>query len=344
MHKHWAPITFSALAILLGLFGCNQKSASTPEPAGQIGATPPSRSSLASQTPAPSQIVETETVPSQTSDEAPTPIMHAVYPPEHMPTVDAVLQGSGHDQLRLHNVNIFENYNAYISPSQYIHREKESGLLPVSTVRGQLYYAEYEVPLAWILYMEADQEAFYRVRFNSPLHGEQTLEGRIDSWAKGGSTVKLRGDDEAGIEVQQPLYLPPGEGESPLRIEFVQPDDTQPDPDFESMPQIGTCTTWEGETYPILEQALEPLTFKQEEDIQEYAWEDVQALRFLENPWEGEGIRGAPFWTPAEIHLRDGQELQGSIESQLGYVTGVRQDGMVVHLLLHALSECSHSP
>jgi hypothetical protein len=267
-----------------------------------------------------------------------------VYPPDHVPDIDVVLHGAGHEQLRLHGVYVFENYTADISPSQYIYREKASGLLPVSTVRGQLYYAEYELPLAWIFSMEADQEAFYRVRFNSPLHGEQTLEGRIDSWAKGGSSVELRGDDDAGVEVQQPLYLLPEQGESPLRIEFVQPDEAQADPPLEPVPQIGTCTTWEGETYPILEQALEPLSVKQGEIVQEYVWEDVQALRFLENPWEGEGIRGAPFWTQAEIQLRDGQEIQGSVESQLGYVTGVRQDGLVVHLLLHALSECSHSP
>jgi hypothetical protein len=283
--------------------------------------------------------METEPVASQVLTA--TPITHAVYPSEHMPAVDAVLHGMGHDQLRLQDVYVFENYNAYISPNQYIHQEKASGLLPVSTVRGQLYYAEYEVPLAWILSMEADQEAFYRVRFNSPLHGEQTLEGKIDSWAKGGSAVELRGEDAAGVEVQQPLYLASGEAESPLRIEFIQPDDAQPEPAFEFMPQIGTCTTWEGETYPILAQALEPLTFKQGENLQEHTWEEVQSVRFLENPWEGEGIRGAPFWTQAELRLRDGQEMQGSIESQLGYVTGVRQDGMVVHLLLHALSECS---
>jgi hypothetical protein len=344
MYKPLTHTAFSALFVLLGLAGCSQKTTLLPEPGQLPSATPPTLGSLPSQTPAPSQIVETESVTSQTSDAAPTPIILDVYPPDHVPDMDVALHGAGHDTLRLHEVYVFENYTADISPSQYIYREKASGLMPVSTVRGQLYYAEYEVPLAWILSMEADQEAFYRVRFNSPLQGEQTLEGRIDSWAKGGSSVELRGDDDAGVEVQQPLYLPPGQGESPLWIEFVRADQAQSDPPLEPVRQIGTCTTWEGETYPILEQALEPLTFKQGEIVQDHAWEDIEAVRFLENPWEGDGVRGFPFWTQAEIRLRDRQEIQGSIESQLGYVTGVRQDGMVVHLLLYALSECSHSP
>jgi hypothetical protein len=343
MENFLRSITILFLALLLGAIGGCQRESSLPETSQQPISTETIPSISPSETRTHAQQTKTEPVPSQTSAAVPTPILRAVYPSAPLPGIEVILYGAGYDHLRLYDVYVLENYNSYISPSQYIHMEDESGLLPLSTIRGQAYSTEYEVPLAWITSIEAIGEQF-QVQFISPSQGEKTIEGMIDSWVKGGSSVELHGKDSTGVEVQQKLIaLPPDEGPS-LKIEFMVQDEALSKPTFEQMEQIGTCISWSDESYSILEQTLEPLSFKDDGVARSYTWEEIQGIRFLENPWEGNDILGFPYWTEAEIQLRDGQKLQGSIESQLGYVTAVNIDGMVVHFHLDALSECSRAP
>lgn len=257
-----------------------------------------------------------------------------------LPSVEVIVDGEGYSELQLHDVHFLWNYNSYLDNFTYVMVDEESYILPFSVPRAGLIYMEYAIPIERITHIACTQETD-EVRFISLDNDIHVLQGYPGSWQNNGVSIDVVGIDSSGSEVT--IDLSPA---AVVNVSFVSTDSVDVEFDPDSYQYLGTSTTWEGESYPIIENLLEPLEFRQGEDGQIIEWENIQKIQVQEDRLAEmieRGLTVTPFWSDAIITLADDRPLEGQIKSQKGYVTGVRQDGILVHMQIFALREISFS-
>lgn len=256
------------------------------------------------------------------------------------PNIEVIVNSEAYSNLALHDVYFVWNYNRDLDDFTYVMVDEESDILPFIAPRARLMYMEYDIPIERITQIICAEETG-EVHFISLDDDIHILRGYPGSWLNNGVSIDVVGIDSSGSQVT--ITLSPA---SPADIEFVSAGAFEIDFDPNSYQYVGTAITWDGETYPIIENVLEPLEFRQGDDSQFIGWEDVQKVQVLEDRLAQmieKGVTISPYWSYAVITLVDDQTLEGQIKSQKGYVTGVRQDGLLVRMKLHAVREISIS-
>ncbi len=254
----------------------------------------------------------------------------------------AEIAGEGIEEIEVHSVRIQEGWVVRHGTHAYRQDLQETELLPFLIPREKMVLAEWDIPVS-ILKKITVFPKYSEVLFTLDSGKEMKLEGSIGTaLRKYEGSASFLGANETGnwtlslLKMRRAILQSDkdktGRGARPnITIEFfgqAAPAGNITLPEF-----IGTCTSWNGDEFPILELWLEEMTLEKDGAEQKINPADVKQIRVHENPWtEYDEQRFSEQMLASEVHLKDGTILTGSLGDQYGYISCFGPGGAVVHL------------
>jgi hypothetical protein len=265
------------------------------------------------------------------------------------PGIWAEIHGDGIDELTLYELEVEESWIVRHGTHAYRRDTKLTDVLPLTVPREQVTGSEWDIPLSWIDRIDI-YSAEIEVIVKDPGGDSFDLNGRLGSALRRyNGEATFQGTDEAGRwtisidriqrAVRQVSAGRPGSPEAARVVIELHGQDAAARASVSPPQAVGACTTWEGESYPVVAIWLEAMTLRSKGGSElVISPGELQSLTVYKNPWTAYDQRqNVPQWLQAELVTRDGSRATGELGDRFGYVSCLAPEGLIVHFPSYAL-------